>query len=491
MLDVDQIEEVTDEAGNGPPVVAPAVRSLIFVSHAAPEDNEFSRWVATQLAIAGYEVWCDVTKLLGGEAFWIDIEQAIDARAFRFLFVSTLKANTKPGTLRELKLALAAQQKYSIRDFVVPLKVDAFPFQSMQKPLGDLNCVRFDENWADGLKQLLELLERAEAPKSLRAGPSCVADWYERTRNPNRKIVVSNSVCHSNWYSLTFPEQVYAHVFAGPAEIIQERAVALDFPHRIHGRYIISFAPLVEFESRFGSSADFATAASFSPSAFMQEGSKALGLAADDSFRIVSDLVRQTWEAAMDARGLRSFLLSGDIRARFFAADQLEKNRAYLPPRPGERQKYRQLVGKKSKRTLEGEKVPDGFWHYALSVSVQLLPFPRLALRHHVLFTDDGQTPWNDADRMHKARRSVCKNWWNAEWRDRLLAFVAALESGSEMRLPAGNDAFITVAVKPLRFTSPWTFYEGKDPALDESSEIELIEEPDEDYDEEGSDDSA
>lgn len=197
-------------------------------------------------------MWCDVTKLLGGEAFWDDIEQAIDAHAFRFLFVSTLKANTKPGTLRELKLALETQQKYGIKDFVVPLKIDAFPFQSMQKPLGDLNCVRFDENWAAGLKQLLELLEREAAPKSLHAGPNCVADWYERTRSPSRKIVVSNSVCHSNWYSLTLPEKVHAHKFAGPAELLQAYAATVDVPHRIRERYIISFAPLAKFESRFG-----------------------------------------------------------------------------------------------------------------------------------------------------------------------------------------------------------------------------------------------
>ena len=80
-------------------------RRLLFLSHAAPEDNDFVRWLSTQLAIAGYEVWCDVTELLGGERFWTDITDAIDTCTFRFLFVSTLHANMKPGTLRELKMA--------------------------------------------------------------------------------------------------------------------------------------------------------------------------------------------------------------------------------------------------------------------------------------------------------------------------------------------------------------------------------------------------
>jgi hypothetical protein len=34
---------------------------------AVPQDNGFATWLATQLAIAGYEVWCDVTEL----CFWI------------------------------------------------------------------------------------------------------------------------------------------------------------------------------------------------------------------------------------------------------------------------------------------------------------------------------------------------------------------------------------------------------------------------------------
>lgn len=80
-------------------------RRVLFLSHATPEDNGFAGWLASQLAIAGYEVWCDVTALLGGERFWSDIEEAIDQATFRFLFVSTLKGNTKPGALRELNLA--------------------------------------------------------------------------------------------------------------------------------------------------------------------------------------------------------------------------------------------------------------------------------------------------------------------------------------------------------------------------------------------------
>jgi hypothetical protein len=32
---------------------------MLFLSHANPEDNDFTRWLALQLAKDGYGAWCD------------------------------------------------------------------------------------------------------------------------------------------------------------------------------------------------------------------------------------------------------------------------------------------------------------------------------------------------------------------------------------------------------------------------------------------------
>jgi hypothetical protein len=68
-------------------------RSMLFISHANPEDNEFTRWLALRLANEGYPVWCDLTKLLGGEDFWEEIEFAIRNRTAKFLFVVSRASN--------------------------------------------------------------------------------------------------------------------------------------------------------------------------------------------------------------------------------------------------------------------------------------------------------------------------------------------------------------------------------------------------------------
>jgi hypothetical protein len=81
------------------------MRSLLFLSHATPDDNEFTRWLGLQLAQEGYEIWSDITQLIGGETFWADIEEAIRRHAVKFLFVLSKDSNTRDGTLSELHLA--------------------------------------------------------------------------------------------------------------------------------------------------------------------------------------------------------------------------------------------------------------------------------------------------------------------------------------------------------------------------------------------------
>lgn len=463
-----------------------STRRVIFLSHATPEDNTFAIWLASQLVIAGYEVWCDVTALIGGETFWNNIEEAIDQSSFRFLFVSTLEGNRKPGTLRELKLAQTAQQKHKLGDFVVPLKIDAFPFSSMQKSIRDLNAVRFDFGWAEGLRRLLRLLDREAAPKSKSADANAVMNWYSNSIDSDRKPVQYKDRYLSNWFKVRLPKRLYAHRYRGPAETLQKGAKAFPYPNRIIGQRLLSFAPPQEIVMTLGDGWIDEQLEILDTRRFISDGAPSLDIAPFDASNIVSDLVRSTWEAEMNRQELRAFPLASGLVARFFANDHLVKNKAYFTPKKG-RRTWRQLVGRKSRKTTDGEKVPDGFWHYGVSASPQLTPFPRIVLRHHVIFSDDGETPWDKADRMHKARRSVCKQWWNAAWRDRLLAFCTQLaDENDELVIETRGDPLV-VSMKAESFISPVTYFEDGAIGLDEKTDIELVEDINEDDENDGS----
>jgi TIR domain len=97
------------------------VRDTLSLSHANPEDNEFTLWLALQLANEGYRVWCDLTKLLGGEVFWDDIEAVIRTRTAKVLYVLSRTSNGKDGPLREPQLAQSLARKERIQDFKTSL----------------------------------------------------------------------------------------------------------------------------------------------------------------------------------------------------------------------------------------------------------------------------------------------------------------------------------------------------------------------------------
>src|SRR5215471_1993344 len=86
-------------------------RDTLLLSHANPEDNEFTLWLALQLASHGYNVWSDLTKLLGGEVFWDNIEEIIRRKAAKVLYVLSRTSNAKDGPLRELHLAQSVAKK--------------------------------------------------------------------------------------------------------------------------------------------------------------------------------------------------------------------------------------------------------------------------------------------------------------------------------------------------------------------------------------------
>src|SRR5580658_9125008 len=99
---------------------ATQARDTLLLSHANPKDNEFTLWLALQLANEGYRVWCDLTKLLGGEVFWDDIEEVIKARAAKVLYVLSRTSNAKDGPLKELRFAQGVAKREKLKDFVIP-----------------------------------------------------------------------------------------------------------------------------------------------------------------------------------------------------------------------------------------------------------------------------------------------------------------------------------------------------------------------------------
>jgi hypothetical protein len=156
------------------------MRNLVFISHANPEENDFARWLGLQLTRAGYAIWSEVTKLIGGESFWEDIEEAIRNYTVKFLFVLSKTSNAKQGTLDELHLARTVAKNEKLTDFIIPLRVDDLSFSEINVAIHRLNVIDFTHGWAPGLAQVLDKLEKDKVPQDTsRFNPTAVSLWWK------------------------------------------------------------------------------------------------------------------------------------------------------------------------------------------------------------------------------------------------------------------------------------------------------------------------
>jgi hypothetical protein len=81
----------------------PQSRTTVFVTHVAPDDNEFALWLSSKLAMACYRVWVDRRRLRGGADAWDEIDSVLRHDAIKQIVVFTAHTN-KPGVKKELAI---------------------------------------------------------------------------------------------------------------------------------------------------------------------------------------------------------------------------------------------------------------------------------------------------------------------------------------------------------------------------------------------------
>lgn len=146
--------------------VSPAqtTRRVVFLNHANPEDNVFALWLGARLTAAGF-IASGLIFFVGGERFWKDINQAIRQHTAVFLpILSNASIDpAKEGVYNEIAIATNVRRDPRLDNFIVPLRLERIP--EIPAQLIQLNYIDFTTNWADGLAQLLDRLEKSVVPK--------------------------------------------------------------------------------------------------------------------------------------------------------------------------------------------------------------------------------------------------------------------------------------------------------------------------------------
>ncbi|HEY0427489.1 MAG TPA: toll/interleukin-1 receptor domain-containing protein [Pyrinomonadaceae bacterium] len=450
-------------------------REVLFVSHAYPENNEFALWIALKLATAGYPVWCDLTHLLGGEDFWKDVEKIIRHKAVKVLYVLSRVSNEKEGTLQEVAVAKEVAKKHGLKDFIIPLLVDDLPRSEINIELKRINSISFYESWAVGLQTLIEKLEQAGVSKKANYSIESVSQWWKINYSANKGVKEEPQNCYSNWFEIDgYPNKLYYHVLKpGYKARFQPNESGFIYPYREHARGILTFAEaptdFPDGDELFGDRFTF-----YVDNLFQNRHKKDF---IDDRLArdVITDLLRQAWENLFIQRGLATYELANKSKSCYFKLNQL----------PDDKIHFVGINNKKTWRSIIGYKTVGAkkrFWHFGISARPYLRSTKYFAVSPHVLFSEEGTDIWKDKGRLHKAKMSQCKNWWNAQWRDRILAvmdFLAGDKNEISLALSSDDKLNVIVDKHPILFTSPVSF---PDPEIntksdDPNSEDDLPEE--------------
>jgi hypothetical protein len=448
-----------------PAPVKPA-RDTLLLSHANPEDNEFTLWLALQLANEGYRVWCDLTKLLGGEVFWDDIEEAIKTRTAKVLYVLSQTSNAKDGPLKELHFAQIVAKKEKLKDFVIPLHIDDLPHGDITIEITRINTVGFAHSWGAGLAKLLEKLEEDGVPKDPKFNRTAVNDWLRTQFSAEQGLRKEPEEYLSNWFPVTLPAHIYFHSLSRKTTGAIEVSGTLPYPAVQDGIFLITFAEAADFTGKLGPEMYIAKAGEPLEVAMLLAEPKTL------FGKHLFQILRLAWEQMLDERKLPVYELANKARCFYFPKDRVPSDRVFFTGVDGDRT-YRAMVGYSTRTNPTTGVSAKRYWHYAVQARPQVHPMFAYILKSHVLFTSDGRTIWESKKKLASARRSQCKSWWNDEWRDRALAAATYLCDGTDkITLTLGSKATLTIPPMPVLFCSPVSY---TDPQLLRFSEDDEI----------------
>lgn len=424
-------------------------RDHLFISYAA-EDLVFAKWLARRLAAVGYAVWMDRLKMLGGESWLVDVDDAIRSRTFRMLAIVSRNSLDKPAPRRERTFAQRLAENSHTADFLIPLNLDGLSREELQWTLSDTCDIHFCPSWASGLQQLQKKLESVDTPRPNASGATVAAGSIcgnEFLANDGEALV-------SNCLVVTAVPEV-VHRFRLSNELTKDEFHKLKLVWPIHW-------------------IDAATVLAFDPpqsEVIAEFGVRSAGAAAwrdveeiDGIFHrnVVVSLIHKSLDHLFATKGLA---FGEKQRQWYFPEGVLPRNR--LP--------YERLDGSRSHIDASGQRKfrNDSYYRHHLSPGFSVLPGVSdpfvLYLRNRVYLTDVNGVPFEGRS-VNARRKHLCRNWWNDDWLARTLAICQFLsDSDGSIRVGSRPDSQIVIDARPTVIQSPIR--------LDESGAVDIPDE--------------
>ena len=432
------------------------MRNKIFISHASPEDNDFTKWLSLKLIGLGFEVWCDIFELQKGVDFWNIIEQEIRENTCKFLVVLSNTSNQLDGVLKELAVASKVKKILNDDSFIIPLIIDDnLSHDDINIELVRLNSIDYRQSWAKGLNELIDTLEKQKVYKK-DSNQEKSNSLYHQIFLHDREIIQKEEIYDSNWFPiLSFPEELRFHDFE--ASLPKNFDVrTLTFPAIRYKKYLCTFAWEYDFMHQLPKTEIYNSHKTIiipTSEIFLNESSNSF-ISNSECQRLIVQIINKAFELRMKDKAVSEYLMSNKtgywIKKNILEKDKFNKV---------------QLVGKLKEKN----------WHFGISASGKLYPYHVLMVSSHIFFTEDGENLIESKSKQHAARRKQGKNWWNDAWRKRLLAFIKYISDDEDsFFLEVGSEEKIIISNTPMRFKGYFSYNIPNNSNLKE--EIELSE---------------
>lgn len=430
------------------------MRDKIFISHATPDDNDFTKWLALKLISLGYEVWCDILELDKGVDFWETIEKEIRDNAIKFLVVLSEKSNSREGVLNEVATAIKTKKSLNDNTFILPLTIDEkLAFDDINIELIRLNAIDFKKSWATGLQDLIKALEKENVVKNP-PNPERSNTLYEQIFLQNHSVIEKEENYVSNWFPITeFPTELRFHLFG---KMVPDGfdTRTLTYPAIPYKGYLCTFAYEYDFMHHLPKTETYNSSHTIriNTTSILDGSYNTDFISNGEAKRLIIQLTNKAFDLRLPSLNLNKYEMSNKV-GFWFQKDQLNKN------------KYEKalLVGKQK----------DKNWHFGISASTKLYPLNVLSIASHIYFTEDGSKIIASKSIQHSARRKQGKGWYNTDWREKILSFMKYLGNSEEtFFLEVGSEEKIFISTKPLEFTSKVSYIIPEKNTLDEEVEL-------------------
>lgn len=424
-------------------------RSAVFISHANPEDNEFTIWLGSHLSAAGYEVWADVLKLRGGEDWARKLENALRARAFKVVLVGTPLGVQKQGVRNEIQIATEVAKKLQDNAFVIPLRLQQYdsPFQIVQAQYID-----FMNGWGQGLSELLQTLDAYKVPRLQTSNTESVNNWRGAQLAKARVVQQAPEALISNWLRISeWPNAIGYFEFrgAGAEERVKRLIANCKWPICQFGRGFFSCADTADFRSEDGTLLPISREKEWWLPHFLENGDHERSLGSREARNIVTHLTKCALENKFRDSNLAKYEFAAGVTGWWVPSGLITDDKV----------SFKWDKGPSGRRNLVGEVTVGASkyrWHFGASGRPWISDNSHVRIVSRVIFSADGITALDDPKYMHRLRRSVPKSWRNARWRDMLLAFLFWFSKGERyVCLEMGSASVIKLEVPPISMVCP------------------------------------